>query len=79
MAWQLLITVSGTTFHITTMENDMFHWALTFLILAFVASVFGMGAVAGTSIQIAQILFGVGLLLLLIGTFSGRIEPLDRI
>lgn len=37
----------------------MLYYALVFLILALVAAVFGFGGIAGTSAWIAQVLFAV--------------------
>ncbi|MCR8723860.1 DUF1328 domain-containing protein [Frigidibacter sp. ROC022] len=44
----------------------MLGWALTFLVVALIAAVFGFGGVASASAGIAQILFGVFLILFLI-------------
>lgn len=37
--------------------DGLLSWAITFLIIALIAAVFGFGFVAGTSIEIAKILF----------------------
>ncbi|HVY58103.1 MAG TPA: DUF1328 domain-containing protein [Xanthobacteraceae bacterium] len=54
----------------------MLGWALTFLIIAIVAAVFGFGGIAGTAIEIAKIIFFVAIVLFLIsavvGLFRGR-------
>ncbi len=44
----------------------MLSWSLTFFILALIAAIFGFGGLAGTFSSIAQILFGVFLLLLIV-------------
>jgi uncharacterized membrane protein YtjA (UPF0391 family) len=44
----------------------MLHWALTFLVIALIAAVFGFTGIVSVSIQIAQILFFVFLALFLI-------------
>lgn len=44
----------------------MLHWALTFLVIALIAAVFGFTGIVSVSIQIAQILFFVFLVLFLI-------------
>ena len=44
----------------------MLQWALTFLIIALVAAVLGFGVLAGVAAQIAQILFFLFLVLLLV-------------
>ena len=50
----------------------MFNWALTFLIVAIIAAVFGFSGVAGTATNIAWILFVVGLVLAVVFAISGR-------
>ncbi len=50
----------------------MLHYAIVFLIIALVAGVFGFGGIAGTSAWIAQILFGVFLVLFLVSLLTGR-------
>lgn len=50
----------------------MLNWAFSFLILAFVAAIFGFGGIAVESAYIAKILFGVFLILFLISFLSGR-------
>lgn len=50
----------------------MFNWALTFLIVAIVAALFGFSGIAGTATNIAWILFVVGLILALIFFLTGR-------
>ena len=44
----------------------MLYWALMFLVVALVASLFGFGGIASTAAGIAQILFVVALVLLLV-------------
>lgn len=41
-------------------------WALTFLIVALIAGLFGFGFIAGTSIAVAKILFWIFVVLLVI-------------
>jgi uncharacterized membrane protein YtjA (UPF0391 family) len=53
----------------------MLRWALTFLIIALIASAFGMYSVTGTALNIAQILFVVFLVLLVISLIAGRRGP----
>lgn len=50
----------------------MLGWALTFLIVALIAGLFGFGLVAGMSYSIAKILFFVFLVLFIISLVSGR-------
>jgi uncharacterized membrane protein YtjA (UPF0391 family) len=44
----------------------MLHWALTFLVVAIIAAIFGFGGIAATASSIAQILFVVFLALFLV-------------
>lgn len=54
----------------------MISWAVTFLIIAIIAGVLGLTGIAGTAVQIAWILFVVGLILSLIFFITGRKPPL---
>jgi uncharacterized membrane protein YtjA (UPF0391 family) len=45
------------------MEMDMLGWALTFLVIALIAAVFGFGGIAVASAGIAKLLFFVFLVL----------------
>jgi len=53
----------------------MISWAITFLIIAIIAAVLGFGGIAGTSVEIAKILFFVFLALFVISLISGRRTP----
>ncbi|MCC7406493.1 MAG: DUF1328 domain-containing protein [Phycisphaeraceae bacterium] len=57
----------------------MLRWALTFLVVALIAAVLGFGALAGTAMDIARILFVVFIVLFLISLiahlFTGRQPP----
>jgi len=53
-------------------EIVMFNWAVTFLIIAIIAALFGFSGIAGTATNIAWILFVVGLILSLIFFLTGR-------
>jgi uncharacterized membrane protein YtjA (UPF0391 family) len=57
----------------------MLGWALTFLVIALIAAVFGFGGIAGTAMNIAQIIFFVAIVLFLIsaivGVVRGRSPP----
>ena len=44
----------------------MLQWALTFLVVALVAAVFGFGGIAAVSVDIARLLFFVFIVLFLI-------------
>jgi uncharacterized membrane protein YtjA (UPF0391 family) len=49
----------------------MLYWAFLFLIVALVAGALGMGGVAGTAAGIARVLFGVFIVLFLVGLVLG--------
>jgi uncharacterized membrane protein YtjA (UPF0391 family) len=53
----------------------MIGWAVTFLIIALVAGVLGFSGIAGTAVNIAWILFVVGLILAVIFFITGRRPP----
>jgi uncharacterized membrane protein YtjA (UPF0391 family) len=53
-------------------EAIMFSWAVTFLIIALVAAVLGFSGIAGTAVNIAWILFVVGLIAAVIFLLLGR-------
>lgn len=50
----------------------MFSWALTFLIVALIAAVFGFTGIAGAATNIAWIFFVVGIVLALGFMIAGR-------
>jgi uncharacterized membrane protein YtjA (UPF0391 family) len=59
----------------TVEENDaMFGWALTFLIVALIAAVLGFGGIAGFAVDIAQLIFYVAIILLVISVVVGLIR-----
>lgn len=53
----------------------MFGWAVTFLIVAIVAGIFGFAGIAGTATLIAKVLFVVGLVVFLALLVTGRSPP----
>lgn len=57
----------------------MFGWALTFLIIAFIAADLGFGAIAGTAGSLAKLIFMVALALfalpLIVNMVVGRRPP----
>ena len=53
----------------------MLNWALTFLVVALIAAVFGFGGIAGTAVGIAQTLFYVFLILFLVSLVVPRLRP----
>jgi uncharacterized membrane protein YtjA (UPF0391 family) len=58
-----------------TKEEAMLSWALTFLVLALVAALFGFGGVAGLSAEFAKILFFVFLVMFVVSALTGRKTP----
>ena len=56
-------------------EIVMLSWALTFLVLALVAGIFGATGVAGLSMNIAWILIVVFIVLFVISLMMGRRGP----
>ncbi len=50
----------------------MFGWAITFLIVALIAAALGFSGIAGTAVNIAWILFVVGLILAIVFLVLGR-------
>jgi uncharacterized membrane protein YtjA (UPF0391 family) len=53
----------------------MFGWAITFLVVAIVAGVFGFAGVAGPAAWIARILFGVSLVAFVVMLATSRQPP----
>ncbi len=49
----------------------MLGWALTFLIVAVIAAVFGFGGIAGVAVEAAKIIFFVAILLFAISAVYG--------
>jgi uncharacterized membrane protein YtjA (UPF0391 family) len=56
-------------------EIAMFYWAAVFLVIGIVALVLGLGGLAGVSMQIAWILFIVGLIVAVVFFVVGRRPP----
>lgn len=52
----------------------MLRWALTFLIVALIAAVFGFGGIAAASAGIAQVLFFIFLLLFIVAAVVGALR-----
>jgi uncharacterized membrane protein YtjA (UPF0391 family) len=65
--------------HCANQEVAMLGWALTFLIVAIIAALFGFGGIATTAAGIAQILFVIFIVLFLASVIyhmiSGRRPP----
>ena len=57
----------------------MLSWAISFLVLALIAAVLGFGGVAAVSVEIAQILFVVFIVLFIVASLvhalRGRTPP----
>ena len=52
----------------------MLSWALTFLVIAIMAAIFGFGGIAGTAAGIAQILFYIFLAIFIISLIAGLVR-----
>jgi uncharacterized membrane protein YtjA (UPF0391 family) len=61
--------------HTLQEENTMFGWAISFLLVAIIAGVFGFSGIAGTATGIAKILFIIGLVVFLVLLVTGRRTP----
>lgn len=57
----------------------MLNWAVTFLVIALIAALFGFGGIAGTATEIAKILFFVFLALFVISLVVPRLRPSTKI
>jgi uncharacterized membrane protein YtjA (UPF0391 family) len=55
--------------------KQMLNWALAFLVIAIVAGLLGFTGVVGIAVEIAWILFIVGLILLVVYFVTGRRSP----
>lgn len=53
----------------------MLGWAITFLVLAVLAAIFGFTEIAGTAAWIAQVLFVLFLILFIVSLIFGRGRP----
>ena len=54
--------------------NTMLGWAVTFLIIALVAALFGFGGIAGTAVEIAKLIFFVAIVLFAISAVIGLLR-----
>jgi uncharacterized membrane protein YtjA (UPF0391 family) len=52
----------------------MLGWAVTFLIVALVAALFGFGGIAGTAVEIAKLIFFVAIVLFAISAVIGLVR-----
>jgi uncharacterized membrane protein YtjA (UPF0391 family) len=55
-------------------NETMLNWALTFLVIALVAAVFGFGGIAVEAAWIAKVLFVVFLVLFLVSLLTGAVR-----
>jgi uncharacterized membrane protein YtjA (UPF0391 family) len=63
----------ASAIHEQNRKEPMLSWALTFLIIALIAAVLGFGGIAGSAAWIAQVLFGIFIILFLVSfLFRGR-------
>jgi uncharacterized membrane protein YtjA (UPF0391 family) len=67
--------VAEFIFKLVREDRIMLRWALIFLIVALIASAFGMWNLEGTAVYVAQILFVVFLVMLVISLVAGRRGP----
>ena len=65
------IEAGRTNGGLTKKDEVMLSWALTFLVIAIIAAVFGFGGIASTAAGIAQILFVIFLALFLVSLIVG--------
>jgi uncharacterized membrane protein YtjA (UPF0391 family) len=54
--------------------NIMLGWAITFLVIALVAALFGFGGIAGTAVEIAKLIFFVAIVLFAISAVIGLLR-----
>ena len=54
--------------------GNLLHYAVTFLVVAIVAALFGFGGIAGTAMSGAQMLFWVAIVLFLISAGAGLLR-----
>jgi len=50
----------------------MLQWALTFLVIALIAGVLGLGVIAGPAAYIARVLFVIFLVMFIVSLVAGR-------
>jgi uncharacterized membrane protein YtjA (UPF0391 family) len=53
----------------------MLSWAVTFLVIALIAALFGFTGIAGTAVNIAWILAVIGIILAIVFFVMGRRPP----
>jgi uncharacterized membrane protein YtjA (UPF0391 family) len=72
-AWRCL-NVIGCKLIFNLRGNIMLGWAVTFLIIALVAALFGFGGIAGTAVEIAKLIFFVAIVLFAISAVIGLLR-----
>jgi uncharacterized membrane protein YtjA (UPF0391 family) len=55
----------------------MLRWTIIFLVIAIIAAIFGFGRIHQASIQIAQILFFIFLVLFVLSLIAGGFKRVD--
>jgi uncharacterized membrane protein YtjA (UPF0391 family) len=53
----------------------MLNWAVTFLVIALIAGIFGFGGIAGTAAGMAKVLFMVFIILFVASLIIPRLRP----
>lgn len=56
----------------------MLSWAVTFLVIALIAALLGFGAIAGTAIEIAKVIFFVAIILFVVSAVVGLLRRGSR-
>ena len=54
--------------------GNLLYWAVTFLIIAIVAAIFGFGGVAGTAVEGARILVWIAVVLFVVSLVGGLLR-----
>ena len=62
------------TAYLEVLSFVMLGWALTFLVIAIIAAIFGFGGIAGTAAGIAQILFYIFLAIFIVSLLFGLVR-----
>jgi uncharacterized membrane protein YtjA (UPF0391 family) len=68
------LSVIGCKLILYLRGNTMLGWAVTFLIIALVAALFGFGGIAGTAVEIAKLIFFVAIVLFAISAVIGLLR-----
>jgi uncharacterized membrane protein YtjA (UPF0391 family) len=72
-AWRYFDVIGACRF-IILRGSTMLGWAVTFLIVALVAALFGFGGIAGTAVEIAKLIFFVAIVLFAISAVIGLLR-----